>query len=170
MKIQLIYAASLNNIIGRGCKLPWYIPEDLNRFAELTKGAVVVMGRNTWESLPGKKRPLKNRTNVVLSSDSKLRLQGATVLSSIELVLDTYKDEENIWFIGGTKVLKGALKHASDIKLTLINKEVQGDVHGPRIDPAIWKEVSRSEMMHLDTLGYQYVHLTKRCSHDKAEI
>ena len=161
MKIKLIYAASLNNVIGRGCKLPWHIPADLNRFAELTKGSIVVMGRNTWDSLPGKKRPLKDRLNIVLSSNTDLQIRGASVLNSIEEVLEKHKDAEVIWFIGGTRVLNEAMEYATDIELTLINKNVQGDIYGPQIDPNKWTEVSRSEMFHSGVLEYSHLQFVR---------
>ena len=65
MNYELIVAMSKNGVIGNNNKLPWYIPEDLVNFSELTKGHIIIMGRKTFESLPN--GPLKNRLNVVLS-------------------------------------------------------------------------------------------------------
>ena len=66
--LELIVAVNQDGIIGINNKIPWHIPEDLKRFKQLTEGHIVIMGRKTYESLPPKNRPLKNRVNIVLTS------------------------------------------------------------------------------------------------------
>ena len=82
MKIAMIVAMDESGFIGKDGDLPWKISSDMNRFRELTSGDgfnAVVMGRKTWDSLPGQYRPLPERTNIVLSRDSGLRIDGAEV-------------------------------------------------------------------------------------------
>ena len=69
MMVSLIVAKSKNNVIGNKGRIPWYIPNDLKRFKELTTNNVVIMGRKTFESLPKEYRPLPNRVNIILSND-----------------------------------------------------------------------------------------------------
>lgn len=161
--IKLIFAVSSNNIIGRNNKLPWHIPEDLARFKELTNGDIVVMGKNTWYSLPGKTRPLPGRTNVVLSRDKDLKIQGAVVIDSIPKVLETYKDSgKTIWFIGGHKVLTKAIQHADEIQMTFVLRQVDGDVTGPYINMDKWKIVDKSSVMKSGLFEYQFVTMKRR--------
>lgn len=109
--ISLIFACDINGGIGHDQKIPWYVPEELKKFKEITsqvdeKGKVnaVVMGRNTWESL--RKRPLQNRINIVLSSDIHYNVpyKNGVVLHNIFDVMmycNCTEYIENIFVIGG---------------------------------------------------------------------
>ena len=82
MKIAMIVAMDESGFIGKDGSLPWRMSSDLKRFKDLTSGDgfnAVVMGRKTWDSLPGQYRPLPDRTNIVMSRDSGLQLDGAEV-------------------------------------------------------------------------------------------
>ena len=111
MKFKVILAADMNCGIGRGGTLPWNIPSDLKHFQRLTCGkrdgkSVVLMGRNTWNSIPEKFRPLKGRVNVVISRT----LQGdenCLVFTSLEEAINHLQsqnyDRDNLWCIGGAQ-------------------------------------------------------------------
>jgi dihydrofolate reductase len=103
MRISLIAAMALGNrVIGRNGTLPWHLPEDLSNFKALTLGYGVVMGHNTYWSLPEKFRPLPGRRNLVLSSQS---IDGIETFESIEELLKTLEKEEleRIFVIGGSR-------------------------------------------------------------------
>ena len=97
--MKLIIACDPNGGIGYNGKLPWTnIQGDLPRFKNLTQGQVIIMGRNTWDSLP--KKPLPNRFNVVVTSKS---IDNATVINDISLQF--YSEYPNAWIIGGAKLV-----------------------------------------------------------------
>ena len=85
-KVAAIVAMSENRVIGINNSLPWYLPEDLKRFKKLTTGCPVIMGRKTFESLPTKFRPLPDRRNIVISSNSKMESLGVEVFSDLSLI------------------------------------------------------------------------------------
>ena len=153
--INLIFAVSKNNIIGKNNKLPWHIPDDLKRFKDLTINDVVVMGRNTWESLPNNCRPLPNRINVVLSSNKELKLSGAIVFNSVNDIMEHY-DDQTVWIIGGTNVLQEFLPFADNLYITRINHEIDGDTYGPLIDYNEWLVESSVDMVYNQ---YNYANL-----------
>ena len=84
MKLGLIWAEANAGAIGRGGVMPWHLPEDLAHFRDTTLGDPVIMGRNTWLSLPVKFRPLPARMNIVVSRNADLQCDGAYVADSIE--------------------------------------------------------------------------------------
>jgi dihydrofolate reductase len=157
--IKLIYAASINNIIGRNNRLPWYLPYDIKRFKALTENHVVVMGRKTWESLPLNYKPLSNRINVVLSSNKELNIEGVIVVDNIETIINNLEGlgDKDIYFIGGERVLTEAMEYADEIYLTSVNRVIDGDVKGPSIDHSKWIIRDRSDIMRAGQLEYQFL-------------
>jgi dihydrofolate reductase len=162
LNVSLIYATSTNRVIGKNGKLPWYLPADLIRFKELTEGAVVIMGRHTYESIPGTRRPLVNRTNVVLSKDKSIVLDGADTSCSLEEAIHKYR-KEHIFIIGGTSVLQEGLQYAQTIYLTTVNTRITG---GTAFSPVIpffeWTELSDyTEILREGLLEYKFSKLIK---------
>jgi dihydrofolate reductase len=153
--INLIFAVSQNNIIGKNNKLPWHIPDDLKRFKDLTIIDVVVMGRKTWESLPNNCKPLPNRTNVILSSNKELKLSSANIFNSVDDILEHYNDK-TVWIIGGTKVLQDFLPYADNLYITRINHDIDGDTYGPLMDYNEWILESSVDMVYNN---YEYSNL-----------
>jgi dihydrofolate reductase len=144
--ITLVAAISKNNCIGKKGDLPWNIPEDMKRMRAFTKNKVLIMGRKTWESIPEKRRPLPERTNVVITRNAEYQLpEGAVKFSSIEAALEAYKGQEIVSF-GGTRVFHDMIKYADALEITHVDQEVDGcDAFFPVIDMTIWKEVSRED-------------------------
>ena len=101
-EISIIVAVARDYGIGKDNQLLWHISEDLKRFKEITAGHSVVMGRNTWLSLP--RRPLPKRRNIVLSRNPNFKDEGAEAFTSIEKVLETVENEEKIFIIVGQKI------------------------------------------------------------------
>lgn len=132
--IKLIYASSLNHVIGHKNSLPRTIPSDLKTFKEKTKDCVVVMGRKTYESLPARSRPLPNRLNVVVSKSgytpgdlSVLVVEGLHSYLSNMKMISTEGEKRDIWIVGGASIYKQAINFADEVHHTLIHIEVEGD-------------------------------------------
>ena len=151
--ITMVAACSSNRVIGKENKLIWRVPGDLKRFKEMTTGQTVVMGRKTYESIG---KPLPNRTNVILSRDTELKIEGCLISSNLEDVLNTYP---NAFIIGGEEIYRQCMDYADNISLTLINKEFEGDAFFPEI-PASFIEMERQDMK-CDEFTYSYITYTK---------
>lgn len=142
--ISIICAVADNNCIGKNNTLLWHIPEDMKKFRELTTGKTVVMGRNTWFSLPEKFRPLPNRKNVVLTFEPNDEFpEGVEKYSRLEDALAAHKDELEVMIIGGAMIYKAAMPLADRLYITHVNQSPDGDVFFPEIDTAEWEETSR---------------------------
>jgi dihydrofolate reductase len=132
VSIALVWAQSADRFIGAAGTLPWYLPEDLARFRELTIGHPVIMGRSTWESLPERFRPLPGRQNVVLSSQVR-ELPGAQVAADLETALAMVAGQD-AWGIGGARVFTEFLPHATRLEVTQVDTVVNGDTRAPVLD------------------------------------
>lgn len=140
--LTLIAAIDRRRAIGYQNKLLFWLPNDLKRFKALTTGHTILMGRKTFESLP--KGALPNRRNVVLSSDTNLRLPEAEVFPTLEAALASCRPDEHVYVIGGASLYRQALPLADELCLTEIDAEApQADVWFPTIDPTQWQEKSR---------------------------
>lgn len=133
--MKAIVAVDLNWGIGKGRELLQFIPEDMKFFKEKTLGNVVIMGRETFESLPGK-NPLVNRKNIVLSRDPNFTDDRFTICRSIEEALEEVKgvDSDKVFVIGGEKIYKQFLPYCSELFITKIQKEYDADKYFPNID------------------------------------
>ena len=137
-QITIVVARAQNGVIGREGKLPWHIPADLKRFKALTTGSVMVMGRKTFDSLPGL---LPGRRHVVLTRDRNWAAPGAEVATGAEDAL-RLAGSERVSVIGGADIFALFLPLADRIELTEVLEDVQGDTSSP--DPrhsAEWREV-----------------------------
>lgn len=147
MRITLIVAVAENGVIGRDRQLPWHLPDDLKRFKALTMGKALLMGRRTFESIG---RPLPGRRNLVLSRS--VAVDEATVLApgtslehvaTIDEALRRCAGVEELCVIGGAEVFRVMLPRASDLRLTRVHAQVDGDVLWPPIDAREWRETGR---------------------------
>ncbi len=145
MSLSIIVAVSRNGVIGSQNNIPWYLPADLKRFVELTKGHTVVMGRKTFESIVKKLgHPLKGRRNVILSK-SGIKYDGCEVISSWEDVLKLVNKDGEVFVIGGGELYNLALPYVSRLYITEIDAEFDGDVFFPKVDLKDWNLISREE-------------------------
>lgn len=120
--INIIAAVANNRAIGYKNKLLYWLPNDLKRFKALTTGHTIIMGRNTYLSLP--KGALPNRRNVVLSRTTK-DFSGCEVFPSLEKALKSCKDDEQVYIIGGARVYEQAIALADRLCLTEIDDTPQ---------------------------------------------
>jgi dihydrofolate reductase len=140
--LGLVWAQARGGVIGADGRLPWYLPEDLRLFRELTTGSTVVMGRRTWESLPERFRPLPGRRNVVLTTDLSWAADGAERAGDVAQVL-AHDDAGDLWVIGGGRVYAAFLPHADRVVVTDVDTEVEGDTWAPALGPG-WTRVWRT--------------------------
>lgn len=142
MNISIIAAVDRRSAIGFENKLLFWLPNDLKRFKALTTGNTIIMGRKTFESLP--KGALPNRRNVVLSSNPATDCPGAEVFPSLEAALQSCREDEQVYIIGGASVYQQALPIADTLCLTEIdNQASEADAFFPEVSPAMWHEKSR---------------------------
>jgi dihydrofolate reductase len=136
--VTIVVARAQNGVIGREGKLPWHIPADLKRFKALTMGSVIVMGRRTFDSLPGL---LPGRRHVVLTRDSEWSAPGAEKAHSVNDAI-RLADGAPVSVIGGADIFSLFLPIANRIELTEVLEDVPGDTSWP--DPCAsgaWREV-----------------------------
>ena len=141
-RITLVVARAQNGVIGRDGKLPWHLPADLKRFKALTMGTAMVMGRKTFESLPGL---LPHRRHIVLTRDSRWRAEGAQIAHDVEQAVQL-ADPEPISIIGGAHIFALFLPLANRIELTEVLEDIPGDtsIDDPRAGGS-WLETFREE-------------------------
>ena len=140
--ITLIVARAQNGVIGRDGKLPWHIPPDLKRFKALTMGSVMVMGRRTFESLPGL---LPGRRHIVLTRDRDWSAPSVEVAHDVDQALEV-AGEERVSVIGGAEIFELFLPLVDRIELTEVLADVPGDTAMP--DPRLsrdWRETGSEE-------------------------
>ncbi|WP_370286389.1 dihydrofolate reductase [Pseudooceanicola nanhaiensis] len=138
--ITLVVARARNGAIGKGNRIPWHIPADLKLFQRETSGSAILMGRNTWESLPVK--PLKNRMNILVSRDSGLAEHVVpTIDQGIELARAA--GHVRISGIGGEGIYREMLGIADRLLITEVDLEVEdADAFFPDFDESAWRSLA----------------------------
>jgi dihydrofolate reductase len=148
MRITGIVAVAENGVIGREGDLPWHLPDDMKYFMNTTRGHHIISGRINYESIPLRFRPLKDRTNLVITRDRGYDAPGAVVLSSLEKALDHARaaGEVEVFIIGGGQVFREALEKdlMERLHITRVHAHVEGDVHFPELDAARWHIVQET--------------------------
>jgi dihydrofolate reductase len=152
----MIVAADAKNGIGIRNTLPWHLSDDLKRFKEITTGHTVIMGRNTWFSLP--KRPLPNRRNIVLTPDP-LGEPGAEEVKTMDEVFELCKGDAENFVIGGASMYEQLLPHTNKLYLTCVDGEYDTDTFFPELNENEWELVDDSEIMVDSKSGIQYQYL-----------
>jgi len=140
--VTIVIARAQNGVIGRDGKLPWHLPADLKRFKALTMGSAMVMGRRTFDSLPGL---LPGRRHIVLTRDPEWRAEGAEVAPDVDEALRLAAGE-SVSVIGGAEIFRLFLPIADRIELTEVLEELAGDtlIADPR-DSGAWRETFRED-------------------------
>lgn len=171
MEIVFVVATAENGVIGAGGAIPWRLKSDMQRFKALTIGRPVIMGRKTFESLPGR-RPLPGRTNIVITRDSDYRAAGAVVTTSAAEAGAVARGDAlrrsvaEIAVIGGAEIYRQWLDRADRLEITEVHARPDGDTYF-EIDRAGWDETSR--VRHPagpdDSADFSYVTYRRRPSH-----
>ena len=155
--IALIAALSDNLVIGRDNQLPWHLPADLRHFKTLTLDKPIIMGRRTWESLPGL---LPRRTHILLTGDPDYRAEGCILTHSIEEALDAAGEVPEVMVIGGQTLYEQMLPLADRLYLTQVHVTIPGDAFFPIFDHAEWHEVAREDHRADEKNPYDYSFVT----------
>ncbi|MEP5761397.1 MAG: dihydrofolate reductase [Litoreibacter sp.] len=149
--ISLIVARAHDNAIGRDGDMPWHIPEDLRAFQRETSGGAVIMGRNTWDSLPAAFRPLKGRFNCVVSrrTDFEADHIGASLADAVAACRDA--GHMRIYGMGGARIYRELLPYAHRLLITDIDLAVSdADTFFPAFDEADWTEAKPFKLRAAD--------------------
>ena len=160
----IVAIAASNNAIGKDNSLLWHISEDLKRFKEITSGHKILMGRKTFESLPG---ILPNREHIILTRDKNFNVDSdkVTIINNIEDAIKYYKDSnEEIFIIGGGEVYKEFLPFANKLYLTKVYKDFDADTFFPQINLDEWKVIHTSETKidEKSGLNFEFIDLLRK--------
>jgi dihydrofolate reductase len=136
--ISIIVAIAENNAIGKDNKLLWHLSEDLKRFKRLTSGHTVIMGRNTFLSLPNGALP--NRKNIVISDQDGEQFEACEMAYSIEDALLLAGSDDECFIMGGGMVYRQMLPVAGKLYLSRVHKAFEADTFFPEIDFSEWEE------------------------------
>lgn len=169
MTISIIVACAQNMAIGKNNDLLWHISDDLKRFKTLTSGHTVIMGRNTFDSLP--KKPLPKRRNIVVTHNANFHYdipETATgtleVAHSVEEALQMAKDEDEVFVMGGANLYRQFLPLADKLFVTWVYADFAADVFFPEIDPSEFVQVKITERQQdAETgLGFAYADYVRK--------
>lgn len=153
-RLSLVVAVARNGVIGVNGQLPWRLPEDLKRFKALTLGHTLVMGRKTHESIG---RLLPGRRTVIVSRNHAYRVEGATVVPSVEAAIEAAAGETEVFVVGGGEIYALALPLADRLLVTEVDLAPEGDAFFPPVDRSRWREVGREAMQTEDGVRYAFV-------------
>ena len=151
MKLKLIVGIDNQNGIGLNNTLPWYNKEDLKYFSKVTKGDgnnVIIMGSNTWKSLP--KKPLPKRLNVILSKNNNY--SGVNIKTISDFDINLFKDYDEVWIIGGESVYKQFINIVDEIHITKINGNFNCDTFFPEI-PNYFKLINNFKLNEISEVN-----------------
>jgi dihydrofolate reductase len=160
MEVSLIWAMTRNRVIGRDNGLPWRLPRDMKFFMTTTQGHPVIMGRRTYESMPG---PLPRRTNIVVTRNPDYRAEGTRVVGDLTAALAEARaqcDQDGVdeaFVIGGAELYRLAIDAATRLYVTRIDAELEGDTFFPDIDWSLWRRVRSEAFPADDRHAYPFV-------------
>ncbi len=156
--ISIIVAIAENNAIGKDNDLLYHIPGDLPRFKKITSGHSVIMGRNTYLSLPNGALP--NRKNIVISDNLKDCFDGCIIVHSIEEAIEKCMGETEVFVIGGGMIYKQFMPIADKIYLTKVHEKPEADTFFPEIKEDEWK-ISEVEERKNIAPAHSYINLER---------
>lgn len=139
-KISIIVAVAQNNAIGKNNALLWHIPEDLKNFKKITMDHPLIMGRNTYLSLPV--RPLPKRINIVITDKPEEKFEGCITVHSLNEALSECQDAREVFIIGGGMVYSQAINFADKLYITKVHQSYDADTFFPDIDGSNWQLIS----------------------------
>ncbi|MCR5754889.1 MAG: dihydrofolate reductase [Acetatifactor sp.] len=163
--MNLIVAVDNNWAIGNKGNLLVSIPNDHKHFREETTGKVVVLGRKTLATFP-QGLPLKNRTNIILSTDLNYQVKDAIVVHSVEELLEELKNynDEDVYIIGGDSIYKQMLPYCNVAHITKIDHEYEADAYFPNLDETgEWEITADSDEQTYFDIAYQFLKYERKC-------
>jgi len=161
--VAAVVAIGRNRELGKEGKLLWRIPEDIQRFRDLTRGHALILGRKTFDSiLSYRGTPLPDRTNIVITRDTDWKSEGVTVVHSLAEAMEKAREieKEEIHIGGGAEIYKEALPQIDKLYLTLIDAEGEADTFFPPYEDQFTKIVSQEDH-EWNGIKYKYVDLER---------
>lgn len=152
MKLSMIWAMGRNREIGKGLKIPWFIPEDFKHFKNTTINKSVIMGLRTYESLG---KPLPNRRNIVLNFNA-LDIPGVEIITSIPDAMEAVKNDHEAFVIGGASIYKQFLDKVNRLYMTYIDHDFDADIFFPEFDINEWQLISETKGIKNEKNPYDY--------------
>jgi dihydrofolate reductase len=161
LRINLIAAMAKHRTIGKDNQMPWYLPADLKHFKSITLKHPVIMGRKTYQSIG---KPLPGRRNIVVSRDTKLRLEGVEVVNDLEQAITLCNESSEVMVIGGANIYQQMLSRAARLYLTFIDLDVEGDTHFPDWQGLGFQQISSEKHQpdERNQYAYEFVTLDKK--------
>jgi len=151
--LSLIWAMDRNRLIGRDNALPWKLPADMAWFRKNTMGKPILMGRKTYDSIG---RPLPGRTNLILTRQQGLQVEGCTVVNTVEEALAAVSDADEVMVMGGAEIYAQLFDQADRLYITEIDGEFEGDAWFPAFDRSAWQEIARESHAPDEKNAYTY--------------
>ncbi len=148
MTLSLIVGMTKDRVIGKDNDLPWpKIKEDMKHFRKITTNHAIIMGRKTWDSIPSAYKPLPNRTNIVVTRQEDLNLPGADhVFNDLDIAIKfAHTIDPDPFIIGGATLYEAALPKTTDLYLTLVKGDYEGDTFFPEINEFEWNKETLKE-------------------------
>ncbi len=159
MEIILIVAYSKNRVIGKDNKLLWHLTDDMKFFKKMTQNQTVLMGKNTYWSLPEKFRPLPNRNNILLTTKHfENTFENLRIFNDLETALITLKKEglEKLFVIGGSQIYEAFLPFADEILATEVDTIIEGDAYFPKFNKNDFHEENLQTFQKNETNDYSF--------------
>lgn len=171
--VGLVWAQTLDGVIGNANTVPWHVPEDMAHFRDITRGHPVIMGRKTWDSLPPRFRPLPGRDNIVVTRNANWSSDGARVAHSLNAALALSRDTEleggpegaisavagdtEVWIIGGGSLYAAALPYADVLEVTELDLDIAGDTRAPQVSSDDWRATPGPWQVSTSGVRYRFV-------------
>jgi dihydrofolate reductase len=151
---SIIVAIAKNNAIGKNNDLLWHISDDLKYFKKITSKHTVIMGKNTWLSLPAK--PLPERKNIIISQTLNLHEKNVFVVRTIQEAIDVCDENSENFIIGGATIYEQFLPFVDKLYITKIHQSFDADVFFPNIDENKFIVESQSQIFTDEKSGLEY--------------
>jgi dihydrofolate reductase len=157
-RISIIVAIAENNAIGKNNKLLWHISADMRLFKRITSGQTVIMGKNTFLSLP--KGPLVNRRNIVISDNPEDTFPGCEMAYTVHEALDKCETGRENFVIGGASVYRQFMPYAQKLYITRVHKSFDADTFFPEIHSGEWEIIEEEDITNDPQNDFSYSFLT----------
>ncbi len=151
--LSLIWAMDNNRLIGSDNALPWKLSADMAWFKKNTMGKPILMGRKTYDSIG---RPLPGRSNLILTRQQGLQVEGCTVTNTVDEALAAANDADEVMVMGGAEIYAQLFDQAERLYITEIDGEFEGDAWFPEFDRSSWREIFRESHAPDEKNAYAY--------------
>ncbi|GFZ34234.1 dihydrofolate reductase [Clostridium zeae] len=162
--LSIIAAISENGVIGNNNDLIWHLPADLKRFKKITSGHTVILGRKTFQSLPG---VLPNRYHVIITKDNNFFVddENVEVINSLDEIITRFSNtEDEVFIIGGGEIYSQLLPYTNKLYITRVKKHFDGDTFFPDIDYSDWNIIEQEIGVEdeRNTIPYEFISLIRK--------